>query len=203
MWKSALVSWMEWSLRKSPGLWTSLIKSVIWNMVSLLCDSVSGSAQRGDNAAARPLEFCPGGSCPTVLTLMPDTSVFSPGMPLVPFQLLPWGWSPEWVCVSPKSIVGPLRGDSWKSRTFFYHSNPYWFSLPEVMRASLPGCGTLGWVAWSGVGTPHSSAEELDLCSQDILPNIYPPHMCVGPARLASPPPPTNLDIASSLYPLL
>ena len=57
------------------------------DMLSLLCGS-GGSAQKGDNATAWPLEFYSGGSCPPALALMPDTSI-SPLMPLVPFQLLP------------------------------------------------------------------------------------------------------------------
>ena len=83
-------------------------------MVSLLCGSVSGRAQKGDNVAAWPLEFYPGGSCPLALVLMPDTSV-SPHMPLTPFKLLPWWWSPEGVslqALSSKFIVVPFRGDA-------------------------------------------------------------------------------------------
>ena len=56
-------------------------------MVSLLCGSVSGRAQKEDNDADWPLKFCTGGSCRPVLTLMPDASI-SPYVPLVPFQLL-------------------------------------------------------------------------------------------------------------------
>ena len=52
-----------------------------------------------------------------------------------------------WVCMSPKSIVGPIRGCS-----FFHHPNSHWFSQPEVMGTYLPGAGTLGWVVWTGAG---------------------------------------------------
>ena len=70
------------------------------DMLSLLCGS-GGSAQKGDNATAWPLEFCLGGTCPLAFTLMPDTSE-SPCMPLVPFQLLPHCWNPDRVRL-PKS----------------------------------------------------------------------------------------------------
>ena len=59
------------------------------DMVLPLFGCVVGRVQKGDNAAAWPLELCPGGSCPLALSLMPDTSI-SPCMLLVPFQLLPW-----------------------------------------------------------------------------------------------------------------
>ena len=45
------------------------------DMVSLLCGSVWGRAQRGYHATAWPLEFCLGGGCPPALALMLDTSV--------------------------------------------------------------------------------------------------------------------------------
>ena len=65
----------------------------------LLCGSVWGRAQKGVNADAWPLEFCPGGSCLLAFALIPDTSIF-PHMPLLPFQLLPRHWSLEGVSLS-------------------------------------------------------------------------------------------------------
>ena len=98
-------------------------------------------------------------------------------------QFLPvWHWCPssccpdavaqkEWVCVSPKSILGPWRGDSWEFHCFFHCPNPHWFLQPEVMGTYLPGTDTLGWVVWCGAGIPHS---------QGIPPDFYLPHMGVG-----------------------
>ena len=94
------------------GITVSICKLAYWNQcfitsggdlefyfhLGLLNGSQSGSvwgrAQKGDNATAWPLEFCPGGSCALALALVPDTSI-SPHMPLVPFQLLPWYQIPE------------------------------------------------------------------------------------------------------------
>ena len=94
-------------------------------------------------------------------------------MPLVPFQLLPWCWIPEWVSLYVLSPLGPLRGVSWESCSFFRRPNPHWFLQPEVMGSELPGTGTLGWVAWSGAGIP---------CSRGIFPYFYPPYVDVGPS---------------------
>ena len=93
----------------------------------------------------------------------------------------------EWVCVSPKSILDSLRGDAWESRSFFCCPNPHWFLQPEVMGIYLPGAGTLGWGAWCGAGIP---------CFWDNPPNIYPPHMGVGPSvlHLHVSTPPTHLS---------
>ena len=102
-------------------------------------------------------------------------------------QFLPVGcWCPssccpgaeaqrEWVCVSPKSIVGPLREHSWESCSFFCHPFSHWFLHPEVMGICLPGTGTLGWVVWCGAGNPRS---------RGIPSNFYPPHLGMGPPML-------------------
>ena len=93
----------------------------------------------------------------------------------------------EWVYISPKSIVGPLRRDAWESNSFLCHPNPHWFLQPEVMGTYLPGTGTLGWMIWSGAGITHS---------QGILSNFYPLHMHMGPPilHLCVSTPPTHLD---------
>ena len=119
--------------------------------MSMLCGSVSKRVQKWDNASAWHLEFCQGGSFPPTLTLMSDTSV-SLCIPLVPFQLLLLCWSPKGVSLSPK-CVGPLRGDSWDSYSFFCHPKPHWFLQPELMGTYLPGSGTLAWVVWCGAGS--------------------------------------------------
>ena len=78
--------------------------------------------------------------------------------------------------------VSSLRGTAWGSRSFFHQLNPCWFLQPEVTGTYLPGSGTLGWMALSGAGTPHS---------WDIPPEFYPPQVNVGPACSA---PTTSLD---------
>ena len=52
--------------------------------------------------------------------------------------------------------VGPLRGVSWKSGSFFCCLNPHWFLQPEFMRIYLPGTGTLGCVLWPWAQIAHS-----------------------------------------------
>ena len=114
---------------------------------------------------------CLGGSCHLALTLLPVPSLF----PLLPACHL-WlsscclgGESQRgWFYVSPKSIMGPLRGVSWESHSFFCHPNPHLFLHPEVTGTSLPSSGTLGCVVWSGAGNDHS---------QGIPPDFYPPHV--------------------------
>ena len=76
-----------------------------------------------------------------------------------------------WVCVSPKTFVGPLRGVSWESCSFFYCPTHHWFLQPEVMGTCLPGGGTWGWVVWSGA--------RITGC-WGIPPDFYLPHMNVG-----------------------
>ena len=93
------------------------------------------------------------------------TSLF-PHMSLVPSQLLPLCWIPEGICISPKSVSGPLTGCN-----FFHCLNPHWFLQPEVTGTYLPGTGTLGWVVWSGAGVPRSWG---------MPPIFYPPHIDVG-----------------------
>ena len=67
---------------------------------------------------------------------------------------------------------------------------PSGFLQPEVMGICLPGTGTLGW-GGPGVG--------LGLFTPEIpLPNIYPPHMDVGPASFMSLPLlPVWMDVVS------
>ena len=145
------------------------MESPIWRCCSV---AVWGRARKRDNADAWLLEFCPGGCCPTALTLMPDTSF-----------LLVCYWFPsscfpgtraqrEWIWVSPKSIVGPFRGNTWESLSFFCCPSSHWFLESEVMGTYLPGTGTPDWVVWCGTGIP---------CSRGVPPDFYPPHVDVGP----------------------
>ena len=76
------------------------MESLIWCHHSLAL--LRGGLKMGP-AIAWPLEFCPGGSCPPPLALMPDTS-FSPHKPLMPFKLPLQSWRPEGVSLSPKSM---------------------------------------------------------------------------------------------------
>ena len=55
--------------------------------------------------------------------------------------------SPGWVPMGEILWVGPLRMRSWvSSRPQSQHGwwNPCWFSQPDVMRVSLPGCPWVG-----------------------------------------------------------
>ena len=123
--------------------------------MSLFCGSVWRRAQKGDSAAAWPLEYCLDGSCPLAFTLMPHTSV-SPICHWCPSCCCPGAKAQrEWVCVSPKSIVGP-SGETSEISSFFCHPNPHWFLQPEFMGTYLPCVGTLGWVVWCGAGVPRS-----------------------------------------------
>ena len=82
--------------------------------------------------------------------------------------------------MNSKSTAGPSRGVSWEYCSFLCFPNPHWFLQPEFMWTYLPGARTLGWVVWSGAGTPHSCG----------IPHFYPPHVNVGlpvPRLQASP----------------
>ena len=80
-------------------------------MVLPLYGSVWGRAQKEDNAAAWPLEFCWRGSCPPALAQC-QTVQFSPyatvALPAAALVLEPRRSE----SVSPKSAVGLLGGDS-------------------------------------------------------------------------------------------
>ena len=80
----------------------------------------------------------------------------------------------ESVCISPNSISGPLRGDTWESWSFIFHPNLHWFLQTVVMRTYLPGTGTLGWVVWYGPGIPHS------LVSFPSFIHHTSPHLCIS-----------------------
>ena len=96
-------------------------------------------------------------------------------MPLLPFQLLPHAKSQrEWVCVSPESSVGPLRGVPWEACSFFHCPNPHWFLQPEVMGTYLPVLEP--WARWSGLGLGSLTPEV-------SLPSFI-HHMNVGPTVL-------------------
>ena len=62
----------------------------------------------------------------------------------------------KWVCISPKSIAGPLKGISSESCSFFCCPNPPWFIQPEIIGTYLPVTGILDWVIWSWAGIPFS-----------------------------------------------
>ena len=85
---------------------------------------------------------------------------------LVPFELLPRCWSSEGVSLS-KSLCRPFKRNCLGIR--------HCFLQPADMVTYHPGTRTLGWGAWCGPGT---------LCSLDISPDFYPPHVNVGPAVL-------------------
>ena len=157
-------------------------------MVSLLFGSVLGRTQKGNSTAAWPLEFCLGGSYLLALTWMPEIAV-SPLMPLVPFHLLHWCWSPEEVCVSPQSIMGPLRGDAWESCTFFLQPQP-----PLVFIARSygdlpswnwnPGLGGLVW-GWDPLLLRYLSQFSSITCVWDCT--SAPLHLCISLPLHASP----------------
>ena len=140
--------------------------------MSPLCGSVWGRTWRGNKVTAWPLEFYPGESCLPALSLKLVTSI-SLHMHWCPSSCCLGAESQkEWVYISPKFIVCPLRGVPTVSRSFFPQFNPCCFLQPEVMGTYLPdaGLGNLDWV-W-------------DPFSCGILPNFYPPHVDVGPPIL-------------------
>ena len=70
------------------------------------------------------------------------------------------GTQREWICISPKSFLGRLRGDAWDSCTFFCCPNTAWILHAEAIGTYLPGTGTLGWGIWVGL---RSLAPEISL----------------------------------------
>ena len=78
-------------------------------MVSLLCGSVWGRAQKGDNATAWPLEFWLGGSCTPALALMLDSSFSSP---YATGALSACCWSPEGMSLRKSSVC--CRPFNWR-----------------------------------------------------------------------------------------
>ena len=142
-----------------------------------LWSSVWGRARRGDYATSWPLKFYPGESHILAVTLMPATSV-SACMPLVPFHLLPLAESHrQCVCITPKSIVGPLRGVSWEPPSFFLSPNSYCFLQPEVMGTYVIGAGTLHCGVPLSQGIPHDF-----LCNVNLI-----HHTGCGTTHSASP----------------
>ena len=115
------------------------------NHVTALLLCVGGSSQR-DSAAAWPLECCPGRSCLPALALH-----FLPICHWCPSSCCHVAESQSgWVCVSPKSIAGHLRGVFWEPHNFFCCSNPTGFysqKLWELMFLVLKP-----WARWSGLG---------------------------------------------------
>ena len=79
-------------------------------------------------------------------------------------------------------VLSPCRPFKQRnSGSFFHHPNPHWILQPEVMRASLPGAGTLGCMVWPGAGIAGPQA---------IPPDFYPPRVNVGPSIPLPPEPP-------------
>lgn len=89
-----------------------------------------------------------GESCPLpALTLMLDNSI-STHMPLVPFKVLPQGYSSEKVSLS-KFMQGSfkLRGTDWDPRSSVSLSlNPHWVLQPDFTETSIPVTGPWAWV---------------------------------------------------------
>ena len=96
-----------------------------------------GSLIKGTVASASNFAWQKAAPLPT-LTLILDNSV-PPSTSLVPFKLLPQGWSSEGVSPS-KSESGPFE------RKPLFHSPtiPAGFLQPEVVGTCLSGTGTLG-----------------------------------------------------------
>ena len=122
-----------------------------------------------DTGAAWPLEFCPGGRCLSTHTshiphMLPGPSSRYPGAES----------QREWVCMSSKSVTGPLRGCS-----FFCCPNPYRFLQPEVMGTYVPDAETLGWVFWTGTGIPRSHGIPSIFLSTTRECGIACSHLCV------------------------
>ena len=124
-----------------------------------------GEVQKRDNGFC--LSFCLGESCPPALTLMLDTLV-PPCMPLIPFKVLPWHWSPERLNLS-KFVCDSLRGTAWDSASFFHQLYPHWFLHPQVMGTYFSGTGTLSW----GPGV------NLGLLAPEISLWIFIHHRCI------------------------
>ena len=74
----------------------------------------------------------------------------------------------KWDWVSPKSILGPLRGHTWEPHRFFHCPNPTNFYSQKLW--GLIFLTLELWARWSGVGL------------RSLTPNFYPPHVSVGPA---------------------
>ena len=142
------VSWVEWSLRESPGLGSpsQLMESQIWHpsASSVALWFRGGRVQRRDNGLCPPF-------CPPALALMPNTSASS-CIPQMLFKLLPQFWSSEGVSLS-NSICGFFKRNCWVLQRFFPQTQSL---LVFATRTYLPGTGILGWRVWCETGTPHS-----------------------------------------------
>ena len=75
----------------------------------------------------------------------------------------------ERVWVSPQSVMGPLKWDTWESWSFFHCPNPYWFYSQKLW--GLTFLVPEPWAGWSAVG-PRSLAPE-------VTPLIFIHHVCV------------------------
>ena len=118
----------------------------ISDMVSLLCGSVWGRAQKRNNGCCLVSGDVSRRKLSPALTLMPDASV-SPCMPLVPFQLLPWCWIPEGVSLCKSYVCyGPFKRRCRRIPL----SQPHCFLQLEVMEIIF--LALKPWAGWSGVG---------------------------------------------------
>ena len=126
-------------------------------MVSALCGSVWGRAQKRDNGCCLLVEFCLGRSCLLALTLC-QTS-FSPHVALVPFNLLPI-----------LSLLQTLSEGTPENPAVSYATPAPTVSATRSEGDLSSWCLKPGLVIWCGAGIP---------CSQNILPDFYPPHVGV------------------------
>ena len=152
----------------------------------LHCGFVWGRAHRRYSDCS--LQFCLGGSYPPALTLVPGTLVLL-HMPLAPFKLLLWCWSPNGVSLG-KSTCGAFQEEMPENPAVSspdptpsgFYSQKLWESSSWNWNLGL---GSLAW-AWDLSLPIHCSI-------------LYPPHVGLGPAHSASlcvhpSDPPTSLD---------
>ena len=89
----------------------------------------------------------------------------------------------EWICVSYKTVLGPLRGAAWVS-PFILLLHPYWFLQTEVI--GLTFLALEPWAGWSVVGL-GSFAPEVSLQIFILHPWVWDHPFCLSS-------PPTHLD---------
>ena len=142
--------------RAGQLVWTRLLVCRIWR--HCFVDLCGGRLAKGKISTVWPLEFC--------------WEEAVPRQSLCPSSRFPCaGAQREWVYVSPKSIAGPLKWDTWYSYSLFCRPDSHWFLQPEVMRMYLLGFRTLSWVVWCGARIP---------CSRSIPSEFHPPRVGMG-----------------------
>ena len=113
------------------------------------------------------LQFCLGRNSPPALVLLPDTSVL-PHISLVPFKVLsPW-WSLEGVSLS-KSVSAALPQEK---PEYLTDPSPTGFYSQKL-------CGLSSWHWNPGLA---GLVWDWDASLLRCHPNLYPPHMGMGPA---------------------